>query len=145
MTTSQPKKSTTTLLREVDKLLANPELVSYSKQPGWSKCANGSWWAPGTLERVEKILTDADAADGPPYLALLRRASARMIALRLDEALADLVELESRGSQYAGGILALQLHRLRGDEPEAQKYLDEINAENKRKGLPKQKFSDFRL
>jgi hypothetical protein len=97
------------------------------------------------LEKIEELLSEADAIDAPPYLALYRRASFRMLSMRLDEALMDLAELEKRGSDYARGILALQVNLLRGDKSEAQRYLDEINEVNKTKGLPRQKLSDFRF
>jgi len=141
----KPKRSASSLLREVDKILADPKKVSVRKHEGWIRAANQSWWAPGVLEKIEELLSEADAIDAPPYLALYRRASFRMLSMRLDEALMDLAELEKRGSDYARGILALQVNLLRGDKSEAQRYLDEINEVNKTKGLPRQKLSDFRF
>jgi hypothetical protein len=132
-------------MREVDKVLADPKKVSVRKHEGWTRAANQSWWAPGVLEMIDEILSEADRIDAAPYLALYRRASFRMLAMRLDEALSDLAELEQRGSDYPRGIVALQVSLLRGNKPEAQRYLDEINEFNKAKGLPRQKLSDFRL
>lgn len=133
------------LFRKAEKLEGSAAGYTRTPKPGYIKLANGAWCAPDTHDKIVALYTEALALDEPPYLSLYRRASSKMMAGFLDEALADLKLLEERKSVYATGIFPLQLYMLRGDKEMAQRYLDEVNARNKAKGMPKQKFSDFRL
>lgn len=138
-------KSVSALMRKADKLASGERGYSRIQKPGYIRLLGGGWRDPEVHREVIDLYTQALALDEPPYFALQCRAMTHLQGDSLDEALADLKLLEERKSVYATGVFPLQLYLARGERDVAQRYLDEINARNKAKGIPKQSFSDFRL
>lgn len=133
------------LFRAAEKLARGKSGHSTSPVTGHLKHTDGRWRSPETHERVLDLYRQADQAQPKPGFARYRMALEKLYVGDLDGAEAERQVLLERGSSYAGPYLPIWIALARRDKAAAKRLLDELNAENKRKGLPLNSLGDFEL
>lgn len=128
---------------QADKLSRGKKGYSDSEKPGYLKHAAGRWRSPELHAEILGLLTRAFELNPKDSGPLYRRALEKLYVNDLSGAEADLLQLAGMGSPYATGSLPIWVCLRRGDRVAAQKHLDNLNVENKKKRIPKQKLTDF--
>jgi hypothetical protein len=132
-----------TLFRKAEKLSNGKKGYFVTGAPGLLRHNSGRWRSQELHREILELYTRVFELEPLDTLSLYRRALEKLSVEDAAGAEADFIELSRIGSPYASGLLPIKVYLVMGDLKKANEYLDRENANNKAKGIPKYKITDF--